>query len=119
MTKLSTLLSFAFSLAPAAGKIYTGFNYGNFWGHNKTGKTFDDFRHGFNLAKNLASSTPFDSARLFTCKAHTGDLPTAAFDAAVETKTNLLLGFWISGASTSVTIDAIIGAEISALAKGF
>jgi glucan endo-1,3-beta-D-glucosidase len=120
MTKLSKLLSFAFSLAPAAGKIYTGFNYGAFWGGPPDiAKTFDDFRHGFNLAKNLTSAVPFDSARLFTCKVHGTDEPSGAFDAAVETKTNLLLGFWISGGSETKTIDAIIAAEMSALAKGF
>ncbi|KAF2030699.1 glycoside hydrolase, partial [Setomelanomma holmii] len=74
----------------------------------------------FNFAKNLISPITFDSARLFTCiTAGTKDKPTGAFDAAVTTKTNLLLGFWISPGERGASLDSILQNEMSALAKGF
>ncbi|KAH7076059.1 glycoside hydrolase superfamily, partial [Paraphoma chrysanthemicola] len=106
--------------APAATAVYTGFNYGTFWGTGDNVKKAADFRDSFNFAKNLSSPVPFDSARLFTCKtAGSVDEPTGAFDAAVETKTNLLLGFWISPGTEGAPLDNIIKTEMSALSKGF
>lgn len=103
-----------------ASKIYTGFNYGAFWGDPGNAKRKADFLDGFNLAKNLSTSIPFDSARLFTCKTQdTVDDPTEAFDAAVETKTNLLLGFWISPGNRNESPDENVKNEMAALEKGF
>ncbi|KAJ4363585.1 hypothetical protein N0V83_009881 [Neocucurbitaria cava] len=121
MMKLHLLL-LAPWLAQAAntGKIYTGFNYGAFWGDPSNAKRKADFLDGFNLAKNLSTSIPFDSARLFTCKTQgTIDDPTEAFDAAVETKTNLLLGFWITPGNRNESPDENVKNEMAALEKGF
>ncbi|XP_014552094.1 glycoside hydrolase family 17 protein [Bipolaris victoriae FI3] len=111
-----TLLIFA----QAASNIYTGFNYGAFWSVEANVKKKADFLDGFNLAKNLTTDIPFDSARLFTCKtAGTVDEPTEAFDAAVESNTNLLLGFWITPARSGDSPDENIKNEMAALEKGF
>jgi glucan endo-1,3-beta-D-glucosidase len=114
------LLTSSLLLGPASSTIYTGFNYGAFWGVGSNPKKVDDFRDGFNLAKNLNTGVPFNSARLFTCKAQgTVDEPTGAFDAAVETNTSLLLGFWVSPPTKGGLLDDIIKNELSALEKGF
>ncbi|EUC41227.1 glycoside hydrolase family 17 protein [Bipolaris oryzae ATCC 44560] len=101
-------------------RIYTGFNYGAFWSVEANVKKKADFLDGFKLAKNLTTDIPFDSARLFTCKtAGTVDEPTEAFDAAVESKTNLLLGFWITPARSGDSPDENVKNEMAALEKGF
>ncbi|EOA83217.1 glycoside hydrolase family 17 protein [Exserohilum turcica Et28A] len=108
------------SFAQATSKIYTGFNYGAFWSVEANAKKKADFLDGFNLAKNLTTDIPFDSARLFTCRAAgTLNEPTEAFDAAVESKTNLLLGFWITPAQKGALPDENIRNEMAALEKGF
>ncbi|KAF7441998.1 Exo-beta-13-glucanase [Pyrenophora tritici-repentis] len=105
-------------LAHAASKLYTGFNYGSFWGTEANPKKKSDFLDGFNLARNLTTNTPFDTARLFTCvQSGTKNDPTEAFDAAVESKTNLFLGFWISPAQKGGSPS--INNEMVALEKGF
>ncbi|KAI4713259.1 hypothetical protein J4E89_002238 [Alternaria sp. Ai002NY15] len=107
-------------LAQAASQVYTGFNYGAFWGAEENAKQKADFLDGFNLARNLTTDIPFDSARLFTCRAaKTLDEPTEAFDAAVASKTNLLLGFWITPAQKGGSPDENVKNEMAALEKGF
>lgn len=108
------------SLTQAASNIYTGFNYGAFWGVETNVKKKADFFDGFDLAKNLTTDIPFDSARLFTCKtAGTVDEPTEAFDAAVESNTTLLLGFWITPSRSGDSPDKNVKNEMAALEKGF
>lgn len=120
MTRLLMLLRLIPFLAPVVGAIYTGFNYGAFWTNQANVKKVTDFRDGFSYAKNISSHVVFDSARLFTCKTHgTIDDPTGAFEAAIKTKTNLLLGFWITPAKRGDPIDDLIKNEMSALEKGF
>ncbi|CAO2651513.1 Nn.00g040830.m01.CDS01 [Neocucurbitaria sp. VM-36] len=118
--KLPLLLSLTPWLAQAASKVHTGFNYGAFWGEEANVKRKADFLDGFNLAKNLSTNISFDSARLFTCRTGgTLDEPTEAFDAAVETKTNLLLGFWITPGKRGEPPDENVKNELAALEKGF
>jgi glucan endo-1,3-beta-D-glucosidase len=120
MTRLFTLLLPTFSLAHAASAVYTGFNYGSFWGDLSNVTKAADFRAGFGFAQNLTAAVPFKSARLFTCKEqNTPDTPTGAFDAAVEMKTNLFLGMWINPARKDDPLDDTIKSELSALGKGF
>ncbi|KAH8724372.1 glycoside hydrolase superfamily [Phaeosphaeriaceae sp. PMI808] len=120
MKRLIIILPLLFTLAQAASGVYTGFNYGSFWGVGSNVKQAADFQESFNFAKNLSSKIPFNSARLYSCKTHgTDDEPTGAFDAAVKTKTNLLLGFWISPAKRDGPFDNMIKNELSALEKGF
>ncbi|OAL48365.1 glycoside hydrolase [Pyrenochaeta sp. DS3sAY3a] len=121
--KVLTLLLLAPYLAQAADKadkVYTGFNYGAFWGHPDNAKHKEDFLDGFGLAKNLSTNIAFDSARLFTCKQMgTQNEPTEAFDAAVESKTNLLLGFWITPGKKTDSHVELLNDEFTALEKGF
>jgi glucan endo-1,3-beta-D-glucosidase len=120
MTRFHRLLISALLLAPATSTVYTGFNYGSFWGVGSNVKKAVDFRDGFNYAHNLSTVVPFKSARLFTCKTQgTIDEPTEAFDAAVETSTNLLLGFWMTPQKRGDPLHDIIHNELSALEKGF
>ncbi|KAJ5056429.1 glycoside hydrolase superfamily [Bipolaris maydis] len=117
---LINYLIFLSSFAQAASNIYTSFNYGAFWSVEANAKKKADFLDGFNLAKNLTTDIPFDSARLFTCKtAGTVDGLTEAFDAAVESSTNLLLGFWITPARSGDSPDENVKNEMAALEKGF
>ncbi|KAF2852677.1 glycoside hydrolase family 17 protein, partial [Plenodomus tracheiphilus IPT5] len=119
MKYTSTLLSLPL-LAQAASSVYTGFAYGAFWSDYANTKYKDDFLDGFALARNLTTSIPFDSARIFTCiTPNTANDPTEAFDAAVESKTNLLLGFYIMPNSRDGTPDKQIANEMLALEKGF
>ncbi|KAF2448392.1 glycoside hydrolase family 17 protein [Karstenula rhodostoma CBS 690.94] len=88
-------------LIPAASStvntVHTGFNYGAFWGTPAKPKHKDDYVYAFKTAYNLNTSVAFDSARLFTCRQPgTTDKYIEAFDAAVETHTYLLLGFYVS-----------------------
>jgi glucan endo-1,3-beta-D-glucosidase len=111
---------FSSCLAQAASKVFTGFNYGAFWSLEANVKKKADFLDGFNLARNLTTDIPFDSARLFTCKAAgTLNEPTEAFDAAVDSKTNLLLGFWITPGQKGGSPDENVKNEMAALEKGF
>jgi glucan endo-1,3-beta-D-glucosidase len=120
MTRLPTLLISALLLTPAVSTVYTGFNYGAFWGVESYVKKVADFLDSFSYAQNLSTGVPFNSARLFTCKTQgTVDEPTGAFDAAVDTKTNLLLGFWMTPQKRGDPLDDIIKNELSALEKGF
>ncbi|KAF1917402.1 glycoside hydrolase superfamily [Ampelomyces quisqualis] len=120
MTTLLTLLTSSLLLAPTSSAIYTGFNYGAFRGVSANVKKAADFRDGFKAAQDLSAGVPFNSARLFTCKTQgTIDEPTEAFDAAVETNTTLLLGFWITPAKRGDPLEDIIKNELSALDKGF
>ncbi|USP77837.1 glycoside hydrolase family 17 protein [Curvularia clavata] len=108
------------SVAQPPSKIYTGFNYGAFWTVEANVKKKADFLDGFSLAKSLNADIPFDSARLFTCKAAgTLNEPTEAFDAAVESNTNLLLGFWITPGKKGDSPDENVKNEMAALEKGF
>jgi glucan endo-1,3-beta-D-glucosidase len=120
MARLYTLLISALLLAPAASTVFTGFNYGAFWGVDSNVKKVADFRDSFSLAQDLNTGVLFNSARLFTCKTQgTVNEPTGAFDAAVDTKTNLLLGFWMTPQKRGDPLDEIIKNEMSALEKGF
>jgi len=99
--------------ALAVAKVYTGFNYGAFW-HPSQAKFKKDFVQEFSLAKTLPSTpVTFDSARFFTCiQWLTKDEPIEAFDAAIETNTSLLLGFWAQN-------ETMLDVELVALEKAF
>jgi len=77
-------------------------------------KSSDDFAAEFNTAKGLQGTNgEFTSFRLYTCiQAGTSNSPSAAFQAAVDTGTHLLLGLWASAGAD------IINNEIAALTAG-
>ncbi|KAJ4400437.1 hypothetical protein N0V91_008691 [Didymella pomorum] len=111
------LLASIFNLA--AARIYTGFTYGAFWSEQANVKRYADFYHSFELAKNL-TNTPVqsDSARLYTCIT-TKDDPTEAFQAAIDTGTNLLLGMWVSLGVINQSNEVQVDNELAALGKDF
>ncbi|PVI08679.1 glycoside hydrolase family 17 protein [Periconia macrospinosa] len=105
----STLLAAAaaFSSANAASK---GFNYGAFFG-NQQAKQYVDFKYEFEAAKELPGTNgQFTSARLYTMIQHgTANTVISAIKAAIDTRTELLLGIWASAGS------AVVDNEITAL----
>lgn len=109
----STLAASAIlAVASAADSNFLGFNSGATKA-DRSAKFKSDFKAEFDTANNLKGAPgKFNSVRLYTnIQAYSEDDPIEAFDAAVETKTNLLLGVWASGTDS-------IEKELTALKKG-
>ncbi|KAF2257800.1 GPI-anchored cell wall beta-1,3-endoglucanase EglC [Lojkania enalia] len=107
--RYSSLLTLAATLSTASAG-YKGFNYGaNFM--NGQAKVQADFEYEFNAAKQLPGTNgEFTSARLYTMIQHgTTNNIIEAVQAAINTKTSLLLGLWASAG------DANFNNEITAL----
>jgi glucan endo-1,3-beta-D-glucosidase len=106
----SGLLAFAAIVTSAAAGAIQGFNYGATH-TDGSAMTLTDFTNLFNAAKVLAGTNgAFTSARLYTSiQAGTSNSPSAAFEAAVNTNTRLLLGLWASSGSGTISdeLDAI------------
>ncbi|KUI61960.1 putative glucan endo-1,3-beta-glucosidase eglC [Cytospora mali] len=97
----------------AANSGIKGFNYGAFF-LDQTAKKQVDFQYEFNRAQNLANTTGWNSARLYTMvQWGTASDPITAIPAAIATKTTLLLGMWVSGSTAA--IDNEIAALKSAI----
>lgn len=112
--RYSSLLGLAAGITTAAAQ-YKGFNYGNTL---TTGapKSLADFTNEFNLAKNLVGASGFTSARLYTMiQGGTTNTPIAAIQAAIDTKTTLLLGLWASAGQAS--FDNEVAALKAAIAQ--
>jgi len=101
----------AVGAAAADGSNYLGFNSGATLA-DRSAKFKADFAAEFKTAAKLNGAPgKFNSARLYTnIQAYSQEDPIEAFDAAVETKTHLLLGVWASGTDN-------IDKEINALNK--
>ncbi|KAF2710920.1 glycoside hydrolase family 17 protein [Pleomassaria siparia CBS 279.74] len=95
----STMLASA-AILGSANAALKGFNYGAFF-LNDAAKQQADFEYEFNAAKQLAgTSAAFTSARLYTMIQHgTTNTVIEAIQAAINTKTQLLLGMWASAGS--------------------
>ncbi|KAK2606520.1 hypothetical protein N8I77_005263 [Diaporthe amygdali] len=86
----------------AANSGIKGFNYGAFF-LDYTGKTQNDFEYEFTKAQNLANTTGWNSARLYTMVQYgSASDPISAIPAAIATKTTLLLGMWVSGSTAAI-----------------
>ena len=100
-------MRFSSSLVASAGLLTTanaaimGFNYGaNF--NNNQAKMQADFEYEFNAAKQLPGTNGWTSARLYTMIQHgTQNTVIEAIQAAIDTKTTLLLGMWASAGQDS------------------
>ncbi|KAL9060437.1 MAG: hypothetical protein Q9162_000610 [Coniocarpon cinnabarinum] len=104
--KLATTAALA---SAVSAQVHQGFNYGAAF-TNGNPKQVQDFQDEFTAAQNLPGHKGFTSARLYTnIQAKTTNTPISAFQAAINTKTTLLLGIW--GSSGQATVDT----EISAL----
>ncbi|KAH8765931.1 GPI-anchored cell wall beta-1,3-endoglucanase EglC [Diaporthe sp. PMI_573] len=86
----------------AANSGIQGFNYGAFF-LDQQAKVQNDFEYEFTKAQNLANTTGWNSARLYTTVQHgSASDPISAIPAAISTKTTLLLGMWVSGSTTAI-----------------
>jgi glucan endo-1,3-beta-D-glucosidase len=96
-TILSALLPLLPSTLAAAATAHKGFNYGSTFSDG-TYKQQADFENDFKSAKGLVGTNGgFTSARLYTMiQGGTIHTPISAIQAAINTKTTLLLGLWAS-----------------------
>jgi glucan endo-1,3-beta-D-glucosidase len=97
--------------ASAADKVYSGFNSGATLA-TREAKFKADFKKEFTTAQGLKNApTTFNAVRLYTnIQAYSESDPIEAFEAAIETKTYILLGIWTSGTDS-------IANELKALKK--
>ncbi|KAI0539050.1 glycoside hydrolase superfamily [Xylaria digitata] len=102
----------AFATLASASDNYLGFNSGAMK-TDQSAKFKADFLAEFTTAQGLKGAPgKFDAVRLYTnIQAYSENDPIEAFDAAVETKTKILLGLWTSGTDS-------IDNEMTALKSG-
>lgn len=100
------LLALALSVA-TADAVSKGFNYGATKADGSS-KYQADFKKDFAAAKVLVGNSGFTSARLYTMiQGGTTNTPIEAIPAAIEEKTELLLGLWASGGNMDNEIAAL------------
>ena len=101
----------AATASAADGKNFLGFNSGA-EKVDKSAKFKEDFVAEFETAQDLKGAPgTFNAVRLYTnIQAYSEDDPIEAFEAAIDTKTHILLGAWASGTDN-------IDKELSALKK--
>ncbi|KAK4153516.1 glycoside hydrolase superfamily [Chaetomidium leptoderma] len=112
MRATTTAALFAGVLASSASaENYLGFNSGATLA-DRSAKFKKDFAAEFTTAQGLENAPgTFNAVRLYTnIQAYSQDDPIQAFEAAIDTKTKLLLGIWTSGTDN-------IDKELSALKK--
>ena len=106
-TSLVTLAASFFT----ASAVFQGFNYGSTH-TDGSAVTEPEYEAQFNAAKNVVGTSGFTSARIYTLiQAGTTNTPSDAIQAAINTKTSLLLGLWASAG------QAIINNELAALSS--
>ncbi|KAK8128971.1 glycoside hydrolase family 17 protein [Apiospora sp. TS-2023a] len=99
-------------LASLASAQLKGFNYGS-TNNDGSCRGYDDFVRFFTEAKNLAGTSGFTAARLYTSvQCGTAADPIAAFRAAIDTQTSILVGLWASAGRPSYEN------ELNALLRG-
>jgi glucan endo-1,3-beta-D-glucosidase len=107
--RVSSTIFAAAGLLTSANAAIKGFNYGAQFNNNQA-KTLVDFEYEFNAAKQLPGTDGWTSARLYTMIQHgTQNNVIEAIQAAINTKTTLLLGMWCSAGQT------VVNNEIAAL----
>ncbi|KAL4978845.1 glycoside hydrolase superfamily [Aspergillus desertorum] len=99
------ILALALSIASAEAAS-KGFNYGATKPDGSV-KVQADFQAEFQTAKNLETTSGFNSARLYTMIQGTGSTPISAIPAAIAEETTLLLGLWASGGNMDNEIAAL------------
>lgn len=103
------------ALLATANAAHQGFNYGAQFA-NDAPKKRADFEYEFNAAKQLPGTNGWTSARLYTMIQHgTKAQVIEAIEAAMNTKTTLLLGLWASGGDASFNRE--VGALKTAISK--
>lgn len=111
MRTTTALIAAGALVAGASAENYLGFNSGATLA-DRSAKFKADFEQEFKTAQGLKNAPgTFNAVRLYTnIQAYSTDDPIEAFEAAIETKTKLLLGVWASGTDN-------IDKELSALKK--
>lgn len=111
MRPTAALAATGFLVAGASAENYLGFNSGATLA-DRSAKFKADFEAEFRTAQGLKNAPgTFNAVRLYTnIQAYSTDDPIQAFEAAIDTKTKLLLGIWTSGTDS-------IEKELSALKK--
>ncbi|KLU83684.1 glucan 1,3-beta-glucosidase [Magnaporthiopsis poae ATCC 64411] len=109
--RIAPSAAFAALVALASAENYLGFNSGS-TKTDRSAKFKSDFVAEFTTAQNLDKAPgKFNAVRLYTnIQAYSQDDPIEAFEAAIDTKTKILLGVWASGTDN-------INKELSALKK--
>lgn len=99
----SSVAALAASVATVSAQASRGFNYGAA-NTDRSAVTQDQFEARFRAAQDLdGTDSAFTSARLFTTiQAGTTNTPISAIQAAIDTDTSLLLGFWASAGQTNI-----------------
>ncbi|KAF3025719.1 hypothetical protein G7054_g1743 [Neopestalotiopsis clavispora] len=99
--RFSRTLAASAVVAVASADNYYGFNSGSLK-DDDSAKFKADFVQEMTTAQNLAGApVTFNAVRLYTnIQAYSTTDPIEAFEAAVETKTYLLLGIWTSGTTS-------------------
>jgi len=116
----STVLASAAILSTANAAL-KGFNYGAFFMDQRP-KHQVDFEYEFNAAKQLPGTNgQFNSARLYTMiQWQTSNTVIEAIQAAINTKTTLLLGLWASAGPTAFNNEIVaLKAAIAKHGKAF
>jgi glucan endo-1,3-beta-D-glucosidase len=122
-------MRFSFSLLATAAALTAveaqnglkGMNYGAFF-NNQAPKHRVDFEYEFNAAKNLPGTNgAFTSARLYTMvQWGTQNTVIEAIQAAINTKTTLLLGMWASSGQATFDNEIVaLKAAIQQYGKAF
>ncbi|KAM0328065.1 hypothetical protein ACHAQA_005467 [Verticillium albo-atrum] len=95
--RTTTSISALLAAVQSAHAAFQGFNYGNVFTDGRA-KSLQDFTDEFETAQNLEGTDgAFNSARLYTMvQAGTTNDPITAIQAAIDTRTSLLLGLWAS-----------------------
>ena len=117
---VARLVALAAAVATASAQTYQGFNYGSTNTDNSP-VTESQFQNGFSTAQKLVGTSGFSSARIFTMiQAGTTNTPTEAIQAAINTKTTLLLGLWASAGQTNIDNElAALSAAIKQYGTAF
>lgn len=111
MRYTTSIVAAVLALGASANQNYLGFNSGSTFA-DRSAKFEADFAAEFTAAQNLEGAPgKFNAVRLYTnIQAGSTNDPIEAFQAAIKTKTYLLLGVWASGTDN-------INNELSALNK--
>lgn len=111
----STLAAAVLAAGASAQKNYLGFNSGATLA-DRSAKFKADFLAEFKTAQGLVGAPgTFNAVRLYTnIQAYSKTDPIEAFEAAIETKTSILLGVWCSGTDN---IDNELAALKNAVTK--
>ncbi|OAQ70841.1 glucan 1,3-beta-glucosidase [Pochonia chlamydosporia 170] len=108
----STILASALAMGVSA-ENYLGFNSGATLA-DRSAKFKKDFVAEMKTAQGLVGAPgTFNAIRLYTnIQAYSKDKPIEAFEAAIETKTKVLLGMWTSGTDTIQNEIDVLGAAV-------